>query len=73
MRREEDGKYRWMSSGQELQNESWWREGEPDSDGACVSTAGDGGLQDDICSVMDPPDGLVTRKPLCKLGSNNLK
>ena len=68
--KEADGEYRWMSSGEELQNENWWRKGEPDSNLDCVSLSGDGGLQAEICSNNNSPDGMITRKPLCKLGSN---
>ena len=63
-----NGKHAWLSSGEELQSEDWWREGEPDGNGDCVSMSGDGGLQDDVCDATQSQNVLITRKPLCKLG-----
>ena len=65
---ETDGEYKWSYSGEDLQKQSWWKEGEPDSGGDCVNLSGDGGLQDDICENKKSEDGLIIRKPLCQLG-----
>ena len=67
--KEVDGEYRWRLSGEELQDNSWWRSGEPDSKGDCVSLSGYGGLQNDICNDANINDGLIIRKPLCMIGS----
>ena len=66
--RDEDGVYRWLHSGAEMVNTTWWREQEPDGTGDCVSIAGVGGLQDDVCEAHQLPDMPNIRKPLCKLG-----
>ena len=69
--RDEDGVYRWLHSGTEMVNTTWWRDQEPDGTGDCVNIAGVGGLQDDMCDAQPTPDMPITRKPLCKLGTPN--
>ena len=66
--KETDGEYKWSYSGEKLQDQSWWKIGEPDSGGDCVNLSVDGGLQDDTCENKKSEDGLIIRKPLCQLG-----
>ena len=55
-----------MNSGGQVDS-SWWKGGEPDSSGECVS-AGEEGLQDDVCDKNDGQALAIVRKPLCMLG-----
>ena len=57
-----------MNSGEQVDS-SWWKGGEPDSSGECVS-AGEEGLQDDVCDKNDGQALAIVRKPLCMLGKS---
>ena len=69
--KDQSGEFTWSSSGEKMENASWWKDSEPDKSGSCVALSADSGLYDEDCSAKktEAPEGNIVRRALCMLGN----